>query len=146
MASRENVSVLPENRTSLMEVSWEDISEPGAYVEKGSGDLFRIPQEGLVRGGSPLIMKESRGASRLLAVRDARFKLVMRIEPGAIEEMYDLEADPAEMRPGTEGPALGTRKRLLQAAHEHMEKTASARDPMMRLRARLRDLRCEMFG
>jgi len=89
---------------------------------------------------------ESRGASRLLAVRDARFKLVMRIEPGATEEVYDLEADPAEMRPGTEGPALGTRKRLLQAAHEHMEKTVSARDPVMRLRARLRDLRCEMFG
>ena len=89
---------------------------------------------------------ESRGASRLLAVRDARFKLVMRIEPGATEELYDLEADPAEMRPGTEGPALGTRKRLLQAAHEHVEKTVSARDSVLRLRARLRDLRCEMFG
>jgi arylsulfatase A-like enzyme len=86
---------------------------------------------------------ESRSASRLLAVRDARFKLVMRIEPGAIEEVYDLEADPAEMRPSTDGPALETRKRLLQAAHEHMEKAVSARDPVMRLRARLRDLRLE---
>jgi len=89
---------------------------------------------------------ESRSASRLLAVRDARFKLVMRIEPGAIEEVYDLEADPAETRPSTDGPALETRKRLLQAAHEHVEKTVSARDPVMRLRARLRDLRCEIFG
>ena len=89
---------------------------------------------------------ESRSASRLLAVRDARFKLVMRIEPGAIEEVYDLEADPAETRPSTDGPALETRKRLLQAAYEHMEKTVSARDPVMRLRARLRDLRCEIFG
>ena len=89
---------------------------------------------------------ESRGASRLLAVRDARFKLVMRIEPGANEEVYDLEADPAEMRPSSDGPALEARKRLLQAAHEHVEKTVSARDPVMRLRARLRDLRCEMFG
>ena len=88
---------------------------------------------------------ESRSASRLLAVRDARFKLVMRIEPGATEEMYDLEADPAETRSSTDGPALGTRKRLLQAAHEHIEKTVSTRDPMMRLRARLRDLRCEIF-
>jgi len=89
---------------------------------------------------------ESRGASRLLAVRDARFKLVMRIEPGATEEVYDLEADPAEMGPSTDGPALATRKRLLHAAREHVEKTVSARDPVMRLRARLRDLRCEMFG
>jgi arylsulfatase A-like enzyme len=89
---------------------------------------------------------ESRNASRLLAVRDARFKLVMRIEPGATEEVYDLEADPAEMRPSTDGPALETRKRLLQAAREHVEGTVSARDPVMRLRARLRDLRCEIFG
>ena len=89
---------------------------------------------------------ESRSASRLLAVRDARFKLVMRIEPGAIEEVYDLEADPAEMRPSTGGPVLETRRRLLQAAYEHMEKTVSDRDPVMRLRARLRDLRCEIFG
>jgi arylsulfatase A-like enzyme len=89
---------------------------------------------------------ESRSASRLLAVRDARFKLVMRIEPGATEEMYDLEADPVETRPSADGPALETRKRLLQAAHEHVEKTVSARDPVMRLRARLRDLRCEIFG
>jgi len=89
---------------------------------------------------------ESRSASRLLGVRDARFKLVMRLEPGAIEEVYDLEADPAEMRPSTEGPALETRKRLLQAAREHMEKTVSTRDPVMRLRARLRDFRRDVFG
>jgi hypothetical protein len=68
MAGRENVSVLPEARTSLMEVTWEDINEPGAYVEKGSGDLYRIPQEALVRGASPIIMKESRGASRLVQI------------------------------------------------------------------------------
>ncbi len=68
MASERNVSVLPETRSALMEVTWEDINEPGAYVEKGTGDLFRIPQEALVRGGSPLIMKESRGASRLVQI------------------------------------------------------------------------------
>jgi len=86
---------------------------------------------------------KSRSASRLLGVRDARFKLVMRIEPGAVEEVYDLEADPAETRPSTDGPALETRKRLLQAAREHMERTVSARDPVMWLQAWLRDLRLE---
>jgi hypothetical protein len=30
MASRDNVSVLPEGRTSLVELSWEDVHEPGA--------------------------------------------------------------------------------------------------------------------
>lgn len=89
---------------------------------------------------------ESRNASRLIGVRDARFKLVMRIESGATEEVYDLEADPAESHPSSDGPALEIRKRLLQAACEHMERTVSARDPVLRLRARLRDLRSEILG
>ena len=89
---------------------------------------------------------KSRSVSRLLAVRDERFKLVMRMEPGAVEEVYDLETDPEEIRPSGGGIALETRKRLLQSAREHMEKTVSARDGTMRLRARLRDLRYEILG
>jgi arylsulfatase A-like enzyme len=86
---------------------------------------------------------ETRNVPRLLGVRDARFKLVMRIESGAVEEIYDLEADPGETRPNQSGVAPEIRKRLLQAALEHIEKTASAQDGMLRLRARLRDLRSE---
>jgi len=86
---------------------------------------------------------ESRSGPRLLGVRETRFKLVMRVAPGATEEVYDLEADPAEMRPSVDGPSLEARKRLLRAAREHMEKTVSARDAVMCLRARLRDLRLE---
>lgn len=62
------VSTEPQQRTRLNEVSWQDLSEPGAYVEVGSGDLYRIPQEALVKGASPLIRKESLGASSLLQV------------------------------------------------------------------------------
>ena len=50
----------------LPEVTWETISEAGAYVEVGSGDLYRIPQEALLPGCSPMIRKESAGASRLV--------------------------------------------------------------------------------
>jgi hypothetical protein len=32
-------------------------------VERGSGDLYRVPQEALTPGGSPIIHKESSGAS-----------------------------------------------------------------------------------
>ncbi len=60
------VSTEPERRTFLPELSWDDINQPGAYVEKGSGDLYRIPQEALIQGSSPLIRKESTGASRLV--------------------------------------------------------------------------------
>ena len=62
------VSIEPEQRVTLPESSWEDLNEPGAYVEKGSGDLYRIPKEALMHGASPLIRKESFGSSRLVQV------------------------------------------------------------------------------
>ena len=60
------VSVGPQRRIVLPEVTWESISEPGAYLEVGTGDLYRIPKEALLQGGSPLIHKESTGAARLV--------------------------------------------------------------------------------
>lgn len=86
---------------------------------------------------------ETRNASRLLGVRETRFKLVIRIEPGAVEEVYDLEEDPTETGPNTGGSTLEVRKRLLQVARDHLERTSAARDPVVRLQARLRDLRLE---
>ena len=63
------VSVEPQQqRFMLPEVSWDEVAEAGAYVERGSGDLYRIPKEALIPGSSPIIHKESRGASRLLQV------------------------------------------------------------------------------
>ncbi len=63
-----NTSIEPRSRESLPEVSWRDISEPGAYVEVGTGDLYRFPMEALLPGASPLVRKESAGASRLLQI------------------------------------------------------------------------------
>src|SRR5438876_6707196 len=60
-------------REALTEVTWESINEPGAYVERGSGDLFRIPKEALIPGASPSIVKESRGASVLVKLSDDPF-------------------------------------------------------------------------
>lgn len=59
-------SVEPQHRVSLPAVGWEDVNEPGAYVEIGTGDLYRIPMEALIPGSSPVIRKESAGASRLV--------------------------------------------------------------------------------
>jgi arylsulfatase A-like enzyme len=94
---------------------------------------------------NPLESK-NRSLPRLLAVRDARFKLVMRLEPGVREELYDLEADAVELRPGGEVHAPEIRKHLLLVALEHMKETVSDRDAVLRLRARLRDLRGEFLG
>lgn len=63
-----NPSVEAQHRTFLSEVSWENITEPGAYVEVGTGDLYRIPKEALMPGASPVIRKQSAGASRLVQV------------------------------------------------------------------------------
>jgi len=67
------LSVEPQKRVSLAQVSWEDVKEPGAYVEVGSGDLYRIPKEALIPGGSPVIRKESTGASRLVQLSQNPF-------------------------------------------------------------------------
>jgi hypothetical protein len=48
------------------------IHEPGAQVELGSGDPYRIPKEALIPGASPAIVKESRGASVPLKVIEDR--------------------------------------------------------------------------
>ena len=61
-----NTSAQPQTRSKFLEVSWHDITEPGTYVELGSGDLYRIPKEALLEGSSPLIRKESAGASTLM--------------------------------------------------------------------------------
>jgi hypothetical protein len=66
-------SVQTSRRSTLSETTWEAISEPGAYVERSSGDLYRIPMEALIPGASPAIVKESRGASVLLKVSDDPF-------------------------------------------------------------------------
>ena len=65
MANTES-SILPATRVRHTETTWEGVTEPGCYVEVGSGDLYRIAHEALIRGSSPIIRKESLGASRLV--------------------------------------------------------------------------------
>ncbi len=43
-------SVEPQQRYALPEVSWDELNGAGAYVERGSGDLNRIPKEALIPG------------------------------------------------------------------------------------------------
>jgi|GEM_PF-801494 len=66
-------SAQSSRRYALQEVTWEAINDPGAYVERGSGDLYRFPKESLIPGASPAIVKESRGASVLVKLSDDPF-------------------------------------------------------------------------
>lgn len=60
------VSIEPKQTGTLPEYSWEELSEPGTYVEKETGDLYRIPKELLIEGARPMICKASRRISKLI--------------------------------------------------------------------------------
>ena len=38
-------SIDRQQRVGLSEVSWQDLNEPGAYVERGTGDLYHVPKD-----------------------------------------------------------------------------------------------------
>jgi hypothetical protein len=40
-------------RQPLRQLAWEEISEPGAYVDIATGTLYRIPREALREGAAP---------------------------------------------------------------------------------------------
>jgi hypothetical protein len=68
-----NQSVEPQRRIALISVPWEDVSDPGTYVEVCSGEPVPFvphPQEGLNAGGPPINRKESTGVSRLVDKRN----------------------------------------------------------------------------
>jgi hypothetical protein len=91
MEQARNKSVEPQHRTSLLEVPWENITESGAYVEKGTGDLYRIPMEALVPGASPLIKKQSSGASRFVQVSKDPF--VTTLEARMLCAEHNIQAN-----------------------------------------------------
>ncbi len=72
------VSVFPHQQRVLPEIAWEDLTEPGAYVERGTGDLYRIPKEALIPGASPIIVKQSMGGSRLVQLSKDPFMTTLQ--------------------------------------------------------------------
>ncbi|HZA66060.1 MAG TPA: hypothetical protein VE592_03870 [Geminicoccaceae bacterium] len=65
MEEARNQSIEAQHRHTLPEVDWTDVHEAGCYVDQSTGDLFRIPKEALIAGASPMVVRESAGASRL---------------------------------------------------------------------------------
>lgn len=118
---------------------WERLEQSGQ-----SGDPVHPVISECVYGCTNPFRVETRMGSRLLSVRDARHKLVIRLEAGAAEDIYDLQADPAEQRPLSAGSVPDLRTRLLQIAQRHIEKSVADSDTEARLRARLRDIRLEL--
>ena len=57
--------IATEQSRALPEYSWGELTEPGTYVEKETGDLYRIPQA-LIQEASPLIRRASLRSSTLV--------------------------------------------------------------------------------
>ena len=53
-------SIEPESRGSFAEFGWKDINQPGAYVDKDTGHLYRIPRQALRPKFPPLAAANSR--------------------------------------------------------------------------------------
>jgi hypothetical protein len=61
-------------------MSWTEIERPGAYLLVDSGDLVRVPMQGLAPGRSPVITVTSTGGTRvaLLSTNAAEPTQVLR--------------------------------------------------------------------
>jgi arylsulfatase A-like enzyme len=87
---------------------------------------------------------QNRFGSRVLAVREGRFKLALDFSK-ASEHLYDLDADPREQKPLPDDAEKPTRRRLLERAREHLRQSTGDRDQVTRLRSQVRDLRLDCF-
>ena len=86
--------------------------------------------------------RENRLGPRVLSVREERYKLVLHFEPPT-EDLYDLEADPGEQAPLAPSAQHPARRRLLEVAQAHLQRSIDRRDERARLRARLREVQLE---
>ena len=77
---------------------------------------------------------------RLLAVRDNRYKLVIRFSDRT-ERLCDLKTDPGERSPMPEGVQTDQRMKLLKVARNHLRKARAERNVELALKARIRDIR-----
>ena len=85
---------------------------------------------------------KSRLGSRIMAIRDSRFKLVLDLASSE-DQMFDLEKDPKEMYPLPPPAEKSVRRKLLEIARIHIDESLQSRDPKLRLSGRLRDLQFE---
>jgi hypothetical protein len=68
MAEASMVKIKTEHARELVECTWQDIEQSGAYVDLETGYLYRIPTAALQQRAAPLIRRESTRVSRLIRV------------------------------------------------------------------------------
>jgi len=87
--------------------------------------------------------QQDRMGARVLAIREQRHKLTVDFRSKRVD-LFDLQEDPEEAWPLSEEVEKPVRRRLLECARLHLERSQGVGDPVVRLRARLNDLRAEL--
>ena len=130
--------------------TWSEIPIPSSFRGRSHAALLDAGKEArtwendavieCISGCKNPFVVEDRLQARLLAVREARYKMVLDFN-SATEQLYDLDADPDERRPLPPGAEKAVRRRLLDRARQHISDAVQSRDAEYRMAARLRDLR-----
>jgi arylsulfatase A-like enzyme len=110
---------------------WKQIREGSGWSEPAISEC--------IAGCANPFRPEQRRGPRLLAVREARYKLLLNLGTGA-ELLFDLESDPGEQNPLPRGTAKPVRRRLLEAALAHLRKSSERQISKAYLHARLREI------
>ncbi len=63
---KESTNVSQQRVAHLQQVTWQNVNEPGAYVETGTGNLYRFPPEALIAGSSPVVRRENQDGGALV--------------------------------------------------------------------------------
>lgn len=108
------------------------------HIREGTASNEPAISECILGCSNPFRVEKRRGA-RLLAVREARYKLLLSFDTGS-ERLFDLEADPGEQRPLPNAVAKPERRRLLEAALAHLRDSSTRRNSEASLRTRLREI------
>ena len=66
-------------QAALSEFTWENIKQPGAYIEQETGHLYRVPSESLLRGSSPVISKLCANPSTFVKLSDDPNTIVSKL-------------------------------------------------------------------
>ena len=109
---------------------------------RGSDDFDAPAISECVAGCTNPFQFDKRMGPRVLAIREKRYKLVLHCD-GTGEFLYDLEADPGEQAPLSPDSQKPVRRRLLEIAHQHLQRSLEERDGRTRAQARMRELQLE---
>lgn len=70
------------------ELEWQEISRPGCYLFVDTGDLVRVPTEGLNHGAMPVISIVSRARRRLARISNNPIESLPALRAIASENGY----------------------------------------------------------